>query len=176
MGYYSEVGAIISVDKTGQRKRIDKNHLGQEQEYQEWFHTEEDTANYKKLVGMLKLIMGHHLNDSFSDAIGWYDHMIILYAPNTKWYDSFEDVKAWNEFWKMACELSEREHISGVFARSGEGSGDVEDESFGDEPLYDYCHTVQGINFEVETKRRDTHDEEQTTESKTASETTQGQS
>jgi hypothetical protein len=152
MGYRSEVGAIISVDKTG--KRDDLNHVG----HIEWYHTDADKALFKELVGKMKLVMGHHLDESFKEELGWYDHMIVLHCPHSKWYPDYTDVKAWNAFWEMAQEM---EGVSGVFARSGEEDGDVEHLEFGEEPLYDSCQTYQGVRMDFTTNKRTTDEEEQ---------------
>jgi hypothetical protein len=59
---------------------------------------------------------------------------------------------------------SNMEGVSGVFARAGEEDGDLEHEEFGEEPLYDYCRTVQYVQFDFETKQRVTDEEGQTTQ------------
>jgi hypothetical protein len=155
MGYRSEVGAIISVDKTGRRD------LETEQDVTriEWYHTDEDKARFKELVGKMKLIMGHHLDESFNEDIGWYDCKIVLHATSSKWYSDYTDVRAWNEFWELAQNM---EGVSGVFARSGEEDGDVEHDEFGGEPLYDSCQTYQGVRMDFATNKRTTDEEGQT--------------
>lgn len=157
MGYRSEVGAIVSVDRTGRRDlqtEQDVTHI-------EWYHTDEDKARFKELVGKMKLVMGHHLDESFEEDIGWYDCKIVLHATYSKWYSDYPDVKAWNEFWDLAMNM---DGVSGVFARSGEEDGDVEHLEFGDEPLYDSCQTYQGVRMDYSTNKRTTDEEEQATQ------------
>jgi hypothetical protein len=155
MGYRSEVGAIISVDKTGRNEvkvDADTTHI-------EWFHSDEDKARFKELVGKMKLIMGHWVDESFKDELGWYDCKIVLHCPYSKWYPDYTDVKAWVKFWEMARDM---EGVSGVFARSGEEDGDVEHDEFGEEPLYDSCQTYQGVRMDFATNKRETDEEGQT--------------
>ena len=157
MGYRSEVGSIISVDKTGRRDvqtEQDVTHI-------HWFHTDEDKARFKELVGKMKLIMGHWVDESFKDELGWYDCKIVLHCPYSKWYPDYEDVKAWGKFWAMAQDM---EGVSGVFARSGEEDGDVEHDEFGEEPLYDSCQTYQGVRMDFATNKRTTDEEGQITQ------------
>ena len=154
MGYRSEVGAIISVDKTGRNEvkvDADTTHI-------EWFHSDADKARFKELVGKMKLIMGHWVDESFKDELGWYDYKVVLHCPYSKWYPDYADVKAWNAFWAVAQDM---EGVSGVFARTGEEDGDIEYEEFGEEPDYESCHTVQSVSFSYTTDRRDTGEEGQ---------------
>jgi hypothetical protein len=154
MGYRSEVGAVISVDRTGRRDvqtEQDVTHI-------EWFHSDADKALFKELVGKMKLIMGHWVDESFKDELGWYDYKVVLFCPHSKWYPDYADVKAWNAFWQMAQDM---EGVSGVFARTGEEDGDIEYEEFGEEPDYESCHTVQSVSFSYTTDRRDTGEEGQ---------------
>lgn len=160
MGYRSEVGAVVSVDRTGKEPVI-LDLGGEQRQSYTWFHTDEDKAKFKELVGKMKLILGHWVDESFKDELGWYDCKIVLHCPHSKWYPDYEDVKAWHKFWEMAQDM---EGISGVFARSGEEDGDVEYDEFGGEPDYESCHTVQSISFSYTTDRRDTGEEGQTTQ------------
>lgn len=160
MGYRSEVGAVVSVDTTG-KKPVTLEIGGEQRESYTWFHTDEDKVKFKELVGKMKLIMGHHLDESFKEDIGWYDCRIVLHCGHSKWYPDYEDVKAWYKFWRMAQDM---EGVSGVFSRTGEENGDVEHEEFGEEPDYDNCYTVQSVAFGYETNRRAVDDEEQETQ------------
>ena len=56
MGYRSEVGAVVSVDRTG-KKPVTIELGGEQRESYTWFHTDEDKAKFKELVGKMKLIM-----------------------------------------------------------------------------------------------------------------------
>jgi hypothetical protein len=161
MGYRSEVGAIVSVDMTGKEVITLKMDDGSERESFKWFHTDADKALFKELVGKMKLILGHWVDESFKDELGWYDCRIVLHCPYSKWYPDYEDVKAWGRFWSMAQDM---EGVSGVFARSGEEDGDLEHEEFGNMPDYEHCHTVQSVAFDYTTDRRDTSEEGQTTQ------------
>lgn len=161
MGYRSDVGAIVSVDKNGKRPTTMLGIDGKPMEGYDYFHTDADKALFKELVGKMKLIMGHHLDESFDEDIGWYDCKIMLHCRSSKWYPDYKDVQAWNDFWHMASEM---EGVSGVFARAGEEDGDLEHEEFGENPLYDYCRTVQYVQFDFETNKRVTDEEGQTTQ------------
>ena len=157
MGYRSEVGAVISVDMTG-KKPVTLEIGGEQRESYTWFHTDADKALFKELVGKMKLIMGHWVDESFKDELGWYDCKIVLHCPYSKWYPDYTDVKAWVKFWEMARDM---EGVSGVFARSGEEDGDVEHDEFGEEPLYDSCQTYQGVRMDFATNKRTTDEEGQ---------------
>lgn len=160
MGYRSEVGAVISVDMTG-KKPITVELDGEQRESCTWFHSDADKALFKELVGKMKLIMGHWIDESFGVELGWYDCKIVLHCPYSKWYPDYEDVRAWNKFWVVAKDM---EGISGVFARAGEEDGDLEHEEFGEQPDYENCHTVQSVTFSYDTNKRDTDEEGQTTQ------------
>lgn len=157
MGYRSEVGAVVSVDTTGKKPITLKMGDGSERESYTFFHTDADKAKFKEVVGKMKLIMGHWVDESFKDELGWYDCKIVLHCPHSKWYPDYEDVKAWNRFWNTAQDM---EGVSGVFARAGEEDGDLEYEEFGESPDYESCHTIQGVAFGYETNRRAVDDEE----------------
>ena len=157
MGYRSEVGAVVSVNMTGKHP-ITLEIGGEQRESYTWFHTDADKALFKELVGKMKLIMGHHLDESFKEELGWYDCKVVLHCGHSKWYPDYEDVRAWNKFWEMAQEM---EGVSGVFARTGEEDGDIEYEEFGESPDYESCYTVQSVSFHYTTDRRDTDEEEQ---------------
>lgn len=151
MGYRSEVGAVISVDRTG--KEATTMEIGGEQiESYTWVQSDADKALFKELVGKMKLVMGHYIDESFKDELGWYDGKIVLYCGHSKWYPDYEDVKAWGAFWTMAQDM---EGVSGVFARAGEEDGDIEYEEFGEEPDYESCHTVQSVSFSYTTDKRE---------------------
>ena len=160
MGYRSDVGAIVSVDRTGKQVTTQRDVNNNPVEVVRWVYSDADKALFKELVGKMKLIMGHHVNE-FGDELGWYDCKILLHGRSWKWYSDYEDVKAWGAFWKMASEM---DGISGVFSRAGEEDGDLEYEEFGEEPLYDSCRTVQYVQFDLETNQRVTDEEGQTTQ------------
>lgn len=154
MGYQSEVGAIISVDRT-EHKEIGTyvNISGETVPQYSLTHSDKDKAKFRELVGKMKLIMGEHLTDSFDDEISWYDYKIVLYVPSCKWYSDYNDVKAWNKFWEVAQTI---EGVSGVFRRTGEEIGDIEELNFGDDPCYEDCYVVQSVVMQVATTVRET--------------------
>lgn len=162
MGYRSSVACVISVDQ--QRIQDEKG------DYTYIY----DKAKFKEMIGFIKLSRFWELwsNSSDQDAIGWRDGKFVMYGNGWKWYPDYADVKAFHE---MFNQMQDIEGISGRFLRVGEESGDVEEDSFGDEPDWDMFYSFQAMQFEggnylgerfTDDKDMD-NDEEQTTQDAT---------
>ena len=144
--------AVVSVDRTGKREvqvDADTAHI-------EWFHTDEDKDNFKQLVGRLKLIMGHHLDNELRDFVGWYDYKIVVRCEDFEWDWGKDYADCWFEFWKMCMQLSDERHISGVMVQCGEVEGDLESQEFGAESHYENCHTSQDVYISYVADKRTT--------------------
>lgn len=135
MGYRSSVACVISVDQIkaeGEGGQI------------RWTY---DKAKFKEMIGFIKLSRFWELwsNGTDHDAIGWRDGKFVLHGNGWKWYPDYEDVKAFHE---MFNQMQNIEGISGRFLRVGEESGDVEEDSFGDDPDWDMFYSFQAMQFE----------------------------
>jgi hypothetical protein len=130
MGYRSEVGFIFSVDG------YDKENI-------------EDREQFKALLGFFKLSEFYSIAtspeydltkpDADGTGIGWKDGSVMFYASGWKWYESYPLVMAYQTFWEQMQELSEQDKpISGYFARVGEEMDDIVEETFGEDPNYDF--------------------------------------
>jgi hypothetical protein len=64
------------------------------------------------------------INDLGDGDIG-----IFFESDNTKWYDDYGDVKAFNTLYEMA---QDNDELSGEFVRIGEDAGDITEDSFGE--------------------------------------------
>ncbi len=153
MGYRSQVACCISVDTV-------KTEGGDGKVVFTY-----DKAKFKEMVGFIKLTRFWELwtRDSDQDALGWDNGYFILYGSGWKWYPDYEDVRAFHE---MFNQLSDIEGISGYFMRVGEEHGDIEEDSFGDDPCYDFFNSVQAMDFRGESYlgKRNTDEEGQTTQ------------
>ena len=150
MGYRSQIAFVLSVD----------NYDKAEKESQEKF---------KALVGFFKLSEFYAIgtNEDYAlhkgehgQGIGWKDGNVMFHAEDWKWYPDYSIVQAYDKLWEQMKVLSETQgkNISGYFCRVGEETGDVEEDSFGDDPNYEFFaprsymqldDTVAG-EFEVE--------------------------
>ena len=159
MGYRSQVACCISVDT---RKEV----IGRHPDGYDLCKYTYDKTKFKEMIGFIKLTKFWELfsRDADQDAIGWGDGKFFLYGEGWKWYPDYEDVK---EFHKMFNQMGEIEGISGYFLRVGEEHGDVEEESFGDDPCQDYFYSFQAMNFNAPEYlgKRNTDEEEQNTQS-----------
>ena len=151
MGYRSQVAGCFSVDR-------EERHDEQGKSYSYY-----DKAKFKEMVGFIKLSQFYQLwqveNTADADSFGWKDGAFILYGSDWKWYEDYEDVKAWNELWES---MQKVEGISGYFVRVGEEQADIEEMEFGDDPCTDYFHAFSAMQFDGDSflGKRDTDDEE----------------
>jgi hypothetical protein len=126
MGYRSEVGFVLSVD--GYDK---KNTDSREQ--------------FKSLLGFFKLSEFYTIatspeydlkkSDADGTGIGWKDGCVMFYASQWKWYEGYPIVEAYASLWEQMQGL---DGISGYFCRVGEEIDDIVEETFGDDPNYDF--------------------------------------
>lgn len=156
MGYRSQVACVISVDRIkteGEGGQI------------RWTY---DKAKFKEMIGFIKLSRFYELWHGTPDAFGWGYGTFILYGADWKWYPDYEDVRAFHDMFNA---LSDIEGISGYFMRVGEELGDVDEDSFGDDPCHDYFHSFQAMDFcgDEYLGKRNTDDEEQATQDATSS-------
>ena len=149
MGYRSQVAGCISVDR-------EERHDEQGKSYSYY-----DKAKFKEMIGFIKLSRFYELWNTKPDdeSFGWEDGYFILYGSDWKWYEDYEDVKAWNELWESMRQV---EGISGYFCRVGEESNDIEEHNFGDDPCYEFFHAFSALSFDGDSflGKRDTDDEE----------------
>lgn len=75
----------------------------------------------------------HTLNDK--------TQVILFSGGHLKWYDEYEDVKAWHKL----IELSPSLGLNAEFVRVGEEASDIETEYFGDE-----CEWLLYVNTSIE--------------------------
>ena len=150
MGYRSQVAGCFSVDR-------EERHDEQGKSYSYY-----DKAKFKEMVGFIKLSRFYELWNTKPDdeSFGWEDGYFILYGSDWKWYEDYEDVKAWNELWHSMRQV---EGISGYFCRVGEESDDIEEHNFGDDPCYEFFHTYSALSFDGNDflGKRQTDDEEE---------------
>ena len=159
MGYRSQVAGCFSVDS-----------------YTE--ESEHDRAKFKEMIGFIKLSRFYEVwsvhNPETPDAYGWADGVFILYGSDWKWYESYDDVKAWEELWEQ---MQGVKGVSGYFCRVGEEYNDIEEREFGEDPCYEHFRPYTGIDFEGEDylgKRETDVKEEQTEQTSTDSQTQSG--
>ena len=149
MGYRSQVAGCFSVDR-------EERHDEQGKSYSYY-----DKAKFKEMVGFIKLSRFYELWNTKPDdeSFGWEDGYFILYGSDWKWYEDYEDVKAWNELWHSMRQV---EGISGYFCRVGEEQNDIEEMEFGDDPCTDYFHAFSAMQFDGDSflGERQTDDEE----------------
>ena len=149
MGYRSQVACSISVDRTRTEGEDGKVR---------WVY---DKDKFKEMIGFIKLSRFYELwsRDSDKDSIGWRDGKFVMYGEGWKWYPDYEDVRAFHDMFNA---MSDIEGISGHFLRVGEESGDVDEDSFGDEPDWDLFHSFSAISFDGQDYlgKRTTDDEE----------------
>ena len=76
--------------------------------------------------------------DTFSHAVRWFDRGMAFYEDNVKWYDDYEEVKAFNEAMGKFIEMFYNDLSVGVvkgafeIMRVGENYDDVECDYYGD--------------------------------------------
>lgn len=97
-------------------------------------------TNNKEHLPLLKLwLTANFPLKTFEKSIEWFDRGIILREYNTKWYDDYEEVKAYNsavfKFVEEFCEGKGAFDGAYEFMRIGENDDDIESDCCGD---YDY--------------------------------------
>ena len=144
MGYRSDVGAVIRVDKIDNAERV-----------------------FAEFIGKIKLIGDDFFNGWDHNDYGWGSGRFIFSVEDVKWYPDYEAVKAFDAIWELA---SNTEGISGYFVRIGEEYNDIETDSFGDDPPYDEVYPVRSIGFDTTTLpgERKTNAQEQAEQTQTA--------
>lgn len=153
MGYRSSVACVISVDKV----RTEVNGTP---------HYTYSKDKFKEMVGFIKLSRFYELwtaNSDDQNSIGWRDGKFVLFGEGWKWYPDFADVRAFHD---MFNQLSDIEGISGYFMRVGEENGDIEEDSFGNDPDWDMFYAFTGMSFNGEDYlgKRNTDEEGQNAE------------
>jgi hypothetical protein len=138
MGYRSNIGAVISVDKWWSEPLTKADR-------------DEQIAKYKEMIGLIKLTKFYELmsNDVDKTCIGWKGGEFYFHAENWKWYPDYDVVIAWDELWSQ---MQGVEGVSGYFARVGEETDDIVQEHFGDNPDYDAFSPITYLNCEVSDK------------------------
>ena len=132
MGYRSDVAGGFSVDA-----------------YNYPATNEEGITKLKEMIGLIKLSRFYELmneNERDKDCIGWDYGRFVFHAENWKWYPDYDVVQAWNELWDM---MQGVEGISGLFARVGEETDDIEEDNFGDDVDFDMFYARSMIAFEA---------------------------
>ena len=125
MGYRSDVGAVIRVDKD----------------------CPDPDRVFTEFIGKVKLIGDVFFNGWNPDDYGWGDRRFVFFVSDVKWYEGYEEVQAFEAIWNLA---SETEGLSGYFVRIGEEYEDIEVNSFGIEPPGDEVCPVRSIHLEPE--------------------------
>jgi hypothetical protein len=134
MGYRSDVAACITMDRKYKQDV-------------KWEDRPYDKALFKEIVGKMKLIFDGDAGQWLLGKMGWRDGVIMLYIESAKWYDDYPEVKQFTQFWRMLQEV-DTAPISGIFVRVGEESDDIVEETFGQDPMYDFCHLTRGVYIE----------------------------
>jgi hypothetical protein len=78
---------------------------------------------------------------------GWDDNKFVFHVEDVKWYESYPEVKAMEQFFEFVGEMNQegegegdvRDWYSGSFARIGEETTDIEEKSFGPDPWEQLC-------------------------------------
>ena len=88
---------------------------------------------------------------TFENSIKWFDRGIILKEEHVKWYDDYEEVKAYNsavhKFVEEFCKAKGAFDGAYEFMRVGEDDDDIEHDSAGD---YDYLLSLErSINIDI---------------------------
>ena len=128
MGYRSQVAGCLSVDSFNSEN-------------------EQDRAKFKEMIGFIKLSKFWELwnTDESKDHFGWKDGSFVLYGADWKWYSDYSDVKAWDQLWESMQQVG---GVSGYFCRVGEDPKDIEEESFGDDPCFEFFHAFSALQFD----------------------------
>lgn len=144
MGYRSDVGAVIKVDRG---------------------YPNPDRV-FTEFIGKVKLI-GDDFFEGFSkDSYGWGDRRFIFFAENIKWYNDFSEIRAFDAIWKLA---NETDGLSGCFIRIGEEYDDIETDLFGIDPPTSEVYPVRHVHIDADDLlgKRNTNAQKQETESET---------
>jgi len=95
------------------------------------------TPEVTKLIALEKLkpysvftAFEEHITVKKLDVHGYDETIITLYGEDWKWYDTFDDIIAWNN---LMAEAQKDPQLCIEFCRVGEESGDVVEEYFGDD-------------------------------------------
>ena len=126
MGYRSEVFMMISTD----------------------WNMEVDKKALAPLYAMMDA-KGVNLEDNWSPSeFKRHPGCFVFHAEDVKWYPTFPEVQEMEWIYEMGHLLASTQghKISGRFIRIGEDPKDIEDRSFGEEPLYDVSVEVR-LNF-----------------------------
>lgn len=74
--------------------------------------------------------------DTFKESLRWFDRGMVFYEDNVKWYDDYEEVKAFDAAVKKFIDLfcKEESITRGAFEimRVGEEYNDIESDCYGD--------------------------------------------
>ena len=106
-----------------------------------------------KHLPMLKLWLTENFPlDMFADEIRWFDRGMLVEASNVKWYDDFDDVKAFNAaadkygglIYMDATGGDDPPKFSYEFVRIGESYDDVDTQYEGDA-----CEWILGVNRSI---------------------------
>jgi hypothetical protein len=123
MGYRSHVKALVYPDAPE-----DPMSNPQFKEY--------NTEKYEALKVLLKTTFGHLLADTyFGETCFEFDDRrehLVFTADDVKWYDGYEDVKAFHRFLLDVTELG----YCTEFVRVGEEVADIEDATTGNDNEY----------------------------------------
>lgn len=80
--------------------------------------------------------------DEITDEANSDFEILFLNSPHTKWYDGFEEVQRWNEFYGLAREFG----LNTEFVRIGENAeGDIEIDAHGINCKY-YLELIQRVD------------------------------
>lgn len=106
----------------------------------------------KKHLSVLKLWLSENFPmDEFENALEWFDRGVIFRDEQTKWYDDYDDVKAFNGAVGKFLDLvykrdaeSDAPVFSFEFVRVGESYDDVEVQYEGDA-----CEWLLGVDRKI---------------------------
>ena len=112
-------------------------------------------TNNKEHVPLLKLwLTSNFPMKRFEKSITWFDRGMLIREFSVKWYDSYDEVKLFNEavykFIEEFCEAKGAFDGAYEFMRIGESEDDIEHDCCGD---YDYllscersiCIDIEGV-------------------------------
>ena len=122
MGYRSDVKSCVYGDKSEVDSFIVKYQM--EKEGKGVFEY------FRKEIKCFELDERDRINfdENNSEPIGELTAVISLEGYSWKWYDSYEDIKAWHDFIDKAREFG----LNTEFVRTGEEQGDVDTQYEGD--------------------------------------------
>lgn len=99
-------------------------------------------ATDKKDFPVIKLWLEENFPmDTFKEYVRWFDRGMVFHETDVKWYDDYEEVKAFDAARKKFIDMFCKDGHEGVqgayeFMRVGESYDDVED---------DYCGDYDGL-------------------------------